>query len=134
MSGENECFCNICSSNKLALADHEISKVGDYLIIQVKRFLVFNQAVTKDITKISCILTLTVPVTLDENVVDQLTIQVIWRSTSGVLHPCPLLSSSWYFAYMCFSINFLGNKSPLMTILDLFRGVPACYPEQQLVW
>ena len=53
--------------------------------------------------------------------------------TSGVLHPCPLISN-WYFSYMRFSINFLGNKSPLMTILDLFRGGPACYPGQQLVW
>ena len=43
--------------------------MGDYLIIQVKRFLVFNQAVTKDISKISCIPTLTVPVTLDEDIV-----------------------------------------------------------------
>ena len=45
--------------------------------------------------------------------------------TSGVLHPCPFLSS-WYFSYMHFSINFLGNKSPLMTILDFFRGGCAC--------
>ena len=53
--------------------------------------------------------------------------------TSEVLHPCPLLSS-WYSSYMHFSINFLGNKSSLMTILDLFKGGPACYPGQQLVW
>ena len=69
LSDKNEFFCNICSSNNQALADQEISKVGDYLIIQVKRFLVFNQAVTKDISKISCIPTLTVPVTLDEDIV-----------------------------------------------------------------
>ena len=54
--------------------------------------------------------------------------------TSGVLHPCPLHSSNWYFSYMRFTINFQGNKLPLMTILDLFRGGPACYPKQQLVW
>ena len=66
-SGKNEFFCHICSSNNQALADHEISKVCDCLIIQVKHFLVFNQAVTKDITKISCSLTLTVPVTPDED-------------------------------------------------------------------
>ena len=67
LRGENEFFCNIYSSNNQALADHEISKVGDCLIIQLKHFLVFNQAVTKDITKISCTPTLTVPVTLDED-------------------------------------------------------------------
>ena len=43
--------------------------MGDYLIIQVKRFLVFNQAVTKDISKISCNPTLTVLVTLDEDII-----------------------------------------------------------------
>ena len=70
LSGVNEFFCNISFSNSQALTDPEISKVGDCLIIQVKRFLVFNHAVTKDITKISCTPTLTVPVTLDEDIVD----------------------------------------------------------------
>ena len=69
MSGKNEFFCNICSSNNQVPADHEISKVGDYLTIQMKRFLVFNQEVTKDITKISCTPTLAVPVTLDDDIV-----------------------------------------------------------------
>ena len=39
LSGENEFFCNICSSSNQALADHEISKAGDHLIIQVKPVL-----------------------------------------------------------------------------------------------
>ena len=43
--------------------------MGDYLIIQVKPALVLNQAVPKDISKISCTPTLTVPVTLDEDIV-----------------------------------------------------------------
>ena len=68
LSDENEFFCNFCSTNNQALADQVISKVGDYLIIQVKRFLVFNQAVTKYISKISCNPTLTVPATLDEDI------------------------------------------------------------------
>ena len=67
-SGKNDSFCNICSSNSQALADQEISTVGDSLIIQVKHFLAFNQVVTKDISKISCTPALTVPVTLDEDV------------------------------------------------------------------
>ena len=49
--------------------------------------------------------------------------------TSGVLHPYPLHNSNWYFSYMRFTINFQGNRLPLMTILG-----PACYPKQQLVW
>ena len=59
-------FCNICSSNNQALTDQKISKVGNYLIIQVKCFLVFNQALTKDISKLFCTPTLPVPVTLDD--------------------------------------------------------------------
>ena len=69
LSGKSEFFCNICSSNNQALAGLEISRVGDYLIIQVKRLFVFNQAVTKDIIQISCTRTLTKPVTLDEDIV-----------------------------------------------------------------
>ena len=42
----------------------------NYLITQVKDFLVFNQAVTKDLIKISCTPTLTVPSTLDEEIID----------------------------------------------------------------
>ena len=63
-------FCNFCSSNNQALANQEIPKVGNYLITQVKDFLVFNQAVTKDLIKISCTPTLTVPFTLDEEIID----------------------------------------------------------------
>ena len=63
---KNEFSCNICSSNNQPLADQKISKVGNYLIIQVKCFLVFNQALTKDISKLFCIATVTVPVTLDD--------------------------------------------------------------------
>ena len=44
--------------------------------------------------------------------------------TSGFLHPYRL-HSSWYLSCMRFSIDFQGNKSSLMTILDLFRGGPA---------
>ena len=47
-----------------AVADKAMSKVGDYLIIQVKHDLVSNQAGTKDISRISCISTVTVSVTI----------------------------------------------------------------------
>ena len=45
-----------------------MSKVGAYLIIQVKHVLVSNEAGTKDINKISCIPTEKVSVTLGENI------------------------------------------------------------------
>ena len=70
-------FCNFCSSNNQALANQEIPKVGNYLITQVKDFLVFNQAVTKDVSKISCTPTLTVPFTLDEEIVDHKKLNLI---------------------------------------------------------
>ena len=43
--------------------------MGDYLIIQVKYVLVFNQAGTKDVSRISYTCTVTVSVTLDEDIV-----------------------------------------------------------------
>ena len=49
--------------------DQQISEVGDYLIIQVKHFFVYNQALTKNISKISCTPTPTIPVILDEDIV-----------------------------------------------------------------
>ena len=70
-------FCNFGSSNNQALTNQEISKVGNYLIMQVKYFLVFNQAVTKDISKISCTPTLAVPFTLDEEIVDHKKLDLI---------------------------------------------------------
>ena len=33
---------------------------------------------------------------------------------------------------MSFSINFQGNKSPLIAILDIFSGDPAFYPGHKL--
>ena len=53
LSGKNEFFYNICSTNNKALADLDISKVIDYLIIQVKCFLVFNQTVKRDIRSLA---------------------------------------------------------------------------------
>ena len=67
LSDKNEFFSNICSSNNQALADQKISKVGNYLIIQVKCFLVFNEALTKDLSKPFSTPTLPVPVTLDDH-------------------------------------------------------------------
>ena len=66
LSSKNNPFFNQALAD---LADLEISIVHDYLIIQVKRFLGLNQAVTQDINKTTCTPTLTVAVTLDEEIV-----------------------------------------------------------------
>ena len=82
-----EFFYHICSSNNQALADQEFSKVGEYLIIQVKCFLVFNQALTKNISKISCKPPLTVPVTLNKDIVDHKKFNLM--TTINHLHNLP---------------------------------------------
>ena len=60
-----------------ALADQAISKVSDCLIMEVQHFLVFNQALTKDVSKISCIPTQTA--TLDKHVVHHKKFDLIAR-------------------------------------------------------
>ena len=51
--------------------------MGDYLIMQVKYVLVSNQAGTKDVSKISCTPTVTVSVTLVEDIVGHKSFQLI---------------------------------------------------------
>ena len=72
----NDFFCKISSWNSQALADQEICKNGDYLLIQVKCF-VFNQVVTKDVGKIPHTSSLTVLVTIDEYIVDHKKVNLI---------------------------------------------------------
>ena len=84
------------------------------LIIQVKHFLVFIQVVTKDISKISCILTLIAPVILDEDTVGHKKLNLIARLN----HSCNLArrhyssfikstSSSWFY---CNNATALPSK------------------------
>ena len=61
--------CNICSSHQPAILEHEVSKIGHYLVIQLKRFLCFDRSVTKDIKYVKCSSTLSVPITVDTDVV-----------------------------------------------------------------
>ena len=46
--------------------DHQISKVGNYLILQVKCFVNHNDDFIKNITKIHCSKPLSVPLVVDE--------------------------------------------------------------------
>ena len=43
--------------------------------------------------------------------------------TSEIVHPSPLVRSRFT---VCFS-TFNGNKLPLMTLVDLYRGGPVCF-------
>ena len=44
--------CNFCQSYQPASIDHEISKVGSYLVLQLKRFLRHHGKFIKDIKKV----------------------------------------------------------------------------------
>ena len=47
------CFCNFCASYQPASMDHQITKVGIYLILELKRFINHNADFIKDFTKVS---------------------------------------------------------------------------------
>ena len=46
--------------------DHQISKIGKYLILQLKRFVDHNGDFIKDITKVRYTKTVSVPIVIDE--------------------------------------------------------------------
>ena len=82
---QNEFFCNFSSSNIKVLADQEISKVDYCLIIQGKCFLVFTPGSNMDISDTCYTPTLTVSVTLDEDIVGQNEFNQITTTDSGNL-------------------------------------------------
>ena len=58
-------FCNFCESYRPASVDHEISKVGPCLILQLQHFVNHHRNFIKDIKKVQCTETLSVPVAVD---------------------------------------------------------------------
>lgn len=61
-------FCNFCSSHQPASIEHEFTRVGDILIIHLKRFTNFGNSVTKDIRPIKCNHEITIPVSFDNDI------------------------------------------------------------------
>ena len=59
-------FCNFYESYQPASADHEISKVGSYLVLQLEHFLSHRGNFIKDIKKVQCTETLSVPLVVDD--------------------------------------------------------------------
>lgn len=57
-------FCNFFESYQPVSDDHKISKVGRYLILQLKRFLNHYGNFIKDIKKVQFTETLSVPVVI----------------------------------------------------------------------
>ena len=107
------------SSNNKALADQEISKVADYLIIQLKRFLVFGQAVTKDIIRISCNPSQTVPVALDKDIVGHKKFNLIATiSYSGNLN----WGQIFWLGCSTILVLSLGVTTPLIDLVTFSKG------------
>ena len=60
--GTNSYLCNVCSSLQPAVLEHKISGLGDFLIIQLKRFTYISGSVTKDVKNVWCTSDLNIPV------------------------------------------------------------------------
>ena len=61
-SGDNPVCCNFYFPLKSAFAVPAFSKVGRYLVIQLKRFVSHHNQVIKDIKHVQCTLEISVPV------------------------------------------------------------------------
>ena len=66
LDGSNSVFCNVCQAQKPAALSQNLSDVGQYLILQTKRFIRQGSLFTKHLQKIVCSPNLVVPV-LDQN-------------------------------------------------------------------
>ena len=61
-SADNSIYCNFCCSLKLASLVPAFSKVGRYLVIQLKCFAIHDKQVIKDLKHIQCTPNISVPV------------------------------------------------------------------------
>ena len=68
LQGNNRYFCNFCSSLQPATLEHEITKIGDILIVHLKRFSNFGSSVIKDIRPVKCGHEIFVPVSFDNDI------------------------------------------------------------------
>ena len=104
LSGDNSFFSNYYSSLQPAIIEHCFSRIGQFLIIQLKRFVNFQGTVTKDINMVKCFANISIPVILDNDIVKQKKFTLISTvNRSGILNNRPLycsfrnnLSPAWY--------------------------------------
>ena len=69
LQGDNMYFCNFCSSLQPASLAHEFTRVGNLLIIQLKRFVNIHNSLTKDIRPVKCNQEIVIPLTVDSEVI-----------------------------------------------------------------
>ena len=68
LEGVNALFCHVCSSKQDADSHLYICEVGNYLIVQLKRFLVIDGVVSKYAAPVICTPYLDVPVCVNDEV------------------------------------------------------------------
>ena len=68
LEGVNAPFCHVCSSKQDGDCHFYIGEVGNYLIVQLKRFLVIDGVVSKYAVPVICTPYLDVPVRVDDEV------------------------------------------------------------------
>ena len=71
LSEVNSFFSNCCSSLQPVVIEHGFSRVWQFLIIQLKRFVNFQGTVTKDINIVKCFTNISIPVILDNDIIEQ---------------------------------------------------------------
>ena len=54
LSGDNLFNCNFCSAKRPASLHHKFVRLGQFLIIQLKRFSNFHGTISKDLTEVIC--------------------------------------------------------------------------------
>jgi len=87
LTNNNMYFCNVCGSHQEAVLEHEFSRLGDFLIIQLKRFLNFSNVVTKDNKSVFCDPLIKVPVVVDNEIITHKSYKLIATvNYSGDLH------------------------------------------------
>ena len=104
LSEVNSFFSNYCSSLQPVIIEHGFSRVWQFLIIQLKRFVNFQGTVTKDINIVKCFTNISIPVILDNDIIEQRKFTLIstvghsGNSNSGdyTAYVKNNVSSAWY--------------------------------------
>ena len=104
LTDENSFFCHTCQTQRPASVEHSFTQVGKYLIIQLKRFVVHEDSVIKDVQKVHCTSKLSVPFVDNEVTLNKKYDLLATVNHTGTLdrghYTCfirPSKSTKWYF-------------------------------------
>ena len=71
LTGSNSVFCHVCQSHQPAVLSQNLSAIGQYLILQTKRFINQGSLFTKHLQKVVCSPNLSVPVLTQDDRIEQ---------------------------------------------------------------